>query len=82
MPKLRIRIYDGDTQEPETTVSIPTGVLKIAFKLIPNQAKSALHEQGIELEELVRLAENPEPYGELLEVMDHKKNQRVVITLE
>jgi len=82
MANLKIRIFKGDDSEPETTVTVPGGVLKIASKLIPGKAMDALHKEGIDLEEIVRLSENPEAHGTLIEVEDHRKNERVVISLE
>lgn len=82
MADLKIRVYKGGASEPQTTVTIPGGVLKIASSLIPRQAMGALHDKGIDLGEIVKLAGNPEAHGTLVEVEDHKKNERVVIALE
>ncbi|MGW8247980.1 MAG: hypothetical protein ACWGOV_07700 [Acidiferrobacterales bacterium] len=82
MANLVIRTFNQDDSEPKTTVTIPGGVLKIASKLIPKQAVEELHEKGIDLEEILRLSENPEAHGTLVEVEDHRKNERVVIALE
>jgi len=79
---LKIRIFKGGETSPETTCTIPTAVLQLAMKLVPKQAMAALREQGIELGEIASLASNPEVNGTLLEVEDHKKNEKVVITLE
>jgi hypothetical protein len=82
MADLKIRVFkDGETI-PATTVTIPGGVLKIASKLIPKQAAAALREKGIDLDEIIRLSTNPDARGTLLEVEDHKANERVVIALE
>jgi hypothetical protein len=43
---------------------------------------AALREEGIELEEVIRLSEQPEAHGRLVEVEDHEKNERVVVSLE
>ena len=82
MVDLKIRVYEGGGVEPETTVTIPGGVLKIAAKLIPKRAGAALEEEGIDLDELIKLAANPEVEGTLLEVEQHKDNKKVVILLE
>ncbi len=82
MADVKVRVFKGDQPDPATTVTVPGGVLKIASKLIPNKALAALKEQGIELEEIIRLSENPEAHGKLVEVEDHQKNERVVISLE
>jgi hypothetical protein len=82
MSDLKIRVFKDDESEPATTVTIPGGVIKIASKLIPAKAIAALNEQGIDLAEIARLSESPDAKGTLVEVEDHKKNERVVISLE
>ena len=82
MADLKIRVFKGGETEPETTITIPGGVLKIASNLIPKQAADALHGKGIDLDELVRLSENPNAQGTLLEIEDHKKKEKLVIALD
>jgi hypothetical protein len=75
-------VFKGGEAQPETTVTIPGGVLKVASKLIPKQAVAALQDKGIDLDELIKLSTNPEITGTLVEVEEHKKNEKVVISLE
>lgn len=82
MRSLKIRVFKGSETTPETTCTIPTAVLEVAVRLIPKQAMAVLREKGIELEEIIKLTSNPEVHGTLLEVEDHKKNEKVLITLE
>jgi hypothetical protein len=82
MANLKIRVFKGGETAPETTVAIPGSVLKIAFRLIPKQAAAALREKGIDLDEIIRLSANPDAHGTLVEVEDHKANERVVVALE
>lgn len=82
MRSLKIRIFKGSETAPETTCTVPVAVLRVAIKLVPKQALAVLHEKGIELEEIVRLSSDPDVHGTLLEVEDHKKAERVVISLE
>ncbi|MEJ2690228.1 MAG: hypothetical protein P8130_09815 [Deltaproteobacteria bacterium] len=82
MADLKIRVFKGSAADPATTVTVPGGVLKIASKLIPKQASIALQEKGIDLNEIIKLSENPDARGILVEVEDHEKNERVVIALE
>jgi len=79
---LKIRVFKGGDSEPETTVTIPGSVLKIASRLVPKQAANALQEKGVDLDEIIRLSENPEARGTLVEVEEHKKKEKVVIALE
>jgi len=82
MADLKIRVFKGRESVPETTVTVPGSVLKIASKLVPRRAREALQERGIDLEEIIELAENPDARGTLVEVEEHKKNERIVIALE
>lgn len=82
MADLKIRVYKNGAADPETTVTIPGGILKIASRLIPKQAAAALQEKGIDIDEIIRLSENPDAHGTLVEVEEHRKNERVVIALE
>ena len=82
MTDLKIRVFKSDEEKPDTTVTIPGNVLKIAFKLIPKKLAAELQEDGIDIGEIIRLSENPDAQGTLIEVEEHKKNKRVVIVLE
>ena len=82
MADLKIRVFKGDDSTPETTVAVPGSVLKIASRLIPKQATNALQEKGIDLDEIIRLSENPDAHGTLVEIEEHKKNEKIVIALE
>lgn len=82
MKNLKIRVYKHGDIAPETTVTIPGSVLHIASRLIPKRAKDALMNENIDIDELVKLAEEPDVQGTLVEVDEHSKNERVVIALE
>ena len=82
MADLKIRVFKSGEVEPETTITIPGGVLKIASKLIPKQAAATRQDKGIDVDELIRLSENPDAQGTLIEIEEHKKNEKVVIALE
>ncbi len=82
MADVKIRVFKGDEAQPETTVTIPGSVITVASKLIPKKAAAALQDKGIDLEEIVQLSRNPEVQGTIVEVEDHKKNERIVISLE
>ncbi|HZP21139.1 MAG TPA: hypothetical protein VFB16_13130 [Bauldia sp.] len=82
MTDLKVRVFKGQSTEPSTTVTIPGGVLRIARNLVPHVARDALKDRGIDLDEIVRLSGTPEAKGRLVEVEDHEKNERVVLSLE
>ncbi|GGF19894.1 hypothetical protein GCM10011321_09240 [Youhaiella tibetensis] len=82
MTDLKIRVFRGDERHLATTVTIPGGILGIAVRLIPRRALSALRDEGIEVDELVRLSNDPAARGDLVRIEDHDKNELVVISLE
>jgi len=82
MADLKIRVFKAGEAQPETTVTIPGGVLKVASRLIPKQAAAALRDKGIDLDELIKLSTNPEISGTIIEFEEHRKNEKVVISLE
>jgi hypothetical protein len=82
MTDVKIRVYRGNDQHLATTVTIPGGILRIASNLIPRRAISALRIEGIEIDELIKLSQNPEVSGQLAQIEDHDKGERVVIALE
>ena len=82
MADLKIRVFKGGASQPETTVTIPGAVLKVASKLVPKQAAAALQDKGIDLDELIKLSANPEVRGTLVEIEEHKDNEKVIISLE
>ena len=45
MVDLKIRIFKDGKKHPDTTITIPGGVLRIAGKLIPKKATEALQEK-------------------------------------
>jgi hypothetical protein len=82
MADLKIRVFKGTATEPSTTVSIPVSVLKIASNLMPAQAAAELHENGIDLEAIIRASEDPNAHGTLVVVEQHEKDERIVIAVE
>jgi len=82
MADVKIRIFKYGDVEPETTVTIPGSVLNVASKLIPKKALEALQNEGIDLDELIRLSKDPEVRGTLVEIEEHKKNEKIIISLE
>lgn len=82
MADLKIRVFKGRDSAPQTTFTIPGGVLKIASKLIPRQARDALQERGIDIDEIIKISTDSSVRGTLVEIEEHKKNERIVIALE
>ncbi|MCD6294378.1 MAG: hypothetical protein J7M20_05515 [Deltaproteobacteria bacterium] len=82
MTDLKIRVFKGAESEPETTVAIPDNLLKVARKLIPKQAAAALQDEGIDLDEPIKLSTNPEIKGTLVVIEEHGKSEKIEISPE
>ena len=82
MADLKIRIYKNNQSDPETTVTIPGKVLTVASKLIPKRATEAMQEKGIDINEIIELSKKPDVNGTIIEVEEHKKKEKIIISLE
>ncbi len=82
MQSIKIREFKIDSDLPETTVTIPLSVFKIVAKIMPRKALYALHQNDIDVEEIQKLAENPDVLGTILEVEEHTKGSKTIISIE
>ncbi len=82
MADLKIKIFKNNESDPDTTITIPGKVLSVASKLIPKQAAEALQDKGIDINELVELSNKSDVQGTIIEIEEHKKNEKVVIAIE
>lgn len=82
MQNIKIREFKIDGDVLEKTVTIPLSVFRIVAKIMPRKALDALQQNDIDVEEIQRLAENPEVQGTILEVEDHTKGSRTIISIE
>jgi len=82
MTKLCIKKFEKDNEKPLTTVSIPLAVLKIVKSLIPKKAKEELQKEGIDIQEIIKLSDSPDFTGTVLEIDNHEKNEKIIISLE
>jgi hypothetical protein len=82
MRSLKIREFKIDSDTPEETVTIPLSIFKIVAKIIPKKALAALQQNDIDIEEIQKLADNPEIQGIILEVEEHAKGVRTTISIE
>ena len=80
--KLYIRVFEKEEQQPAQTIAIPLGILKWAQGVIPDRAKTAMREAGIDIDQVMTLADNAQVPGVLVEFDDHKKRRRVIISVE
>jgi hypothetical protein len=82
MRSLKIREFKIDSDTPEETVTIPLSIFKIVAKIIPKKALAALQQNDIDIEDIQKLADNPEIQGIILEVEEHAKGVRTTISIE
>ncbi len=82
MADLKIKIFKNNEPNPDTTITIPGTVLKVASKLIPRKATLALQEKGIDVQEIIELSNREDIRGTIIEVEEHKKNDKIIISLE
>ncbi|MFH2219526.1 MAG: hypothetical protein ABII68_07700 [Pseudomonadota bacterium] len=82
MASLKIRTYKGGRTEPDTTISIPLKIVRIASNLVPNQTRASLLEKGIDVKLIAELARNDDIRGTLVEIEEHKKDEKIIISVE
>ncbi len=82
MIKLKIRIYNSYETEPKTTISVPLAMLQFASRLIPQKLRDSLTKKGIDVAVIAELAKSEAVRGTLVEIEEHKKNEKTVISIE
>jgi hypothetical protein len=82
MAKLKIRIFKNNGTKPDTTATIPLAIVKVASKLIPRKALTVLDDFGIDLDQLIEISKSEDALGTLAEIEEHKKNRKIVISIE
>ncbi len=79
---MKIRIFKNNGSTPDTTATIPLAIVKVASKLIPRKALSVLDDLGINLDQLIEISKSEDALGTLAEIEEHKKNRKIVISIE
>lgn len=82
MAKMKIRIFKNNGTTPDTTATIPLAIVKVAAKLIPHKALTVLDDLGIDLNQLIEISKSEDALGTLAEIEEHKKNRKIVISIE
>jgi hypothetical protein len=78
MAKIKIEVFED--RAPSATITIPVWVVSGAAKLLPKIAGKDLREH-IDVEQIIELTKNPQANGVIMEIEDHKDNERVVISI-
>ncbi|MFC1515466.1 hypothetical protein ACFL7E_01760 [Thermodesulfobacteriota bacterium] len=82
MASLKIRTYKNGGTAPDTTISIPLKIVRLASRLVPSKTSAALLEKGIDVKLIAELVRNEEVRGTLVEIEEHKKNEKIIISVE
>jgi hypothetical protein len=82
MIKLKIRIYENDEPDPKTTISVPLGMLRFVSRFVPTTLKESLAKKGVDVELIGDLAKSEEIRGTLVEIEEHKKREKTIISIE
>ena len=82
MLKMKIRIFKNNDMAPDTTLTVPLAVIKVASKLTPRKAVKTLDDLGIDLDQIIEISKTEEPLGILAEIEEHKKNRKIIISIE
>jgi hypothetical protein len=82
MRSIKIREFKIGSDTPEKTVTIPLTIFKVVAKLMPKKALDALQQNDIDIEEIQKAADNPDIQGIILEVEEHTKGVRTIISIE
>ena len=82
MLKLKIMIFKNSDTSPDTTITVPLAVIKVASKLAPRKAVKVLDDLGIDLDQIIEISETEEPLGTLAEIEEHNKNRKIIISIE
>ena len=84
--KVKIRMFTGDDLEPVKTITMSVPVLKIAPKLllrqVPVSLDEILEELGIDIGKVFEWSEELGISGTLVEIEEHNKNRKLIITIE
>ena len=56
MLKLRIRIFKNNDQRPDTTMTVPLGIIKAASKFVPRKAVKILDDLGIDFNQIIDIS--------------------------
>jgi len=78
MAKIKIEVFEGGA--PAATITVPSWVVTGASKILPKIVGKELREH-VDIEQIAELIKNPQASGVILEVEDHKDNERVVISI-
>jgi hypothetical protein len=82
MLKFKIRIFKNGDAKPDTTMTVPLAVIRVASKLVPRKAVKILDDLGIDFDQIVDISKTDEPLGILAEIEEHKKDRKIIISIE
>ena len=78
MAKIKIEIQEGG--KPSATITIPLWLARTASKVLPKSVDKNLRDQ-IDIETILKAAEDSSAHGVIFEVEDHEDGDRVTISI-
>jgi hypothetical protein len=79
MAAIKINTFKDGKQA--TTITVPLPLLKTIFKYLPKETVNAMEEDGVDIRTILE-STDADFRGTLVEVENHNKNTRIVISLE
>jgi hypothetical protein len=78
MAKLKIEMHEGG--KPSATITIPLWLARTASKVLPNAVGIDMRDK-IDIDAILKAAEDPGAYGVIFEVEDHEDGDKVTISI-
>ena len=80
MKKLKIEVYRAGEKEPAKTITMPLTSLHISLKVMPQEIKSSLETEGVDLNVCSELNKEKSVSGILIEIENSR--EKLVISVE
>jgi hypothetical protein len=78
VPKLRSEVFGGEARA--ATITLRSWLVTGECRILLMVAGKGMREH-IDIEQIVQMANDPQARGTILEVEDHKDNERIVISI-
>jgi hypothetical protein len=77
-----IREFDPGSATPIRTIRVPVKVFTLASALVPRRVRDELAKEGFDLEGILQAAREIRSPVTLVEVEEHQKGRKIVVSLE
>jgi|GEM_PF-2595425 len=79
MRKLQIETFECN--QKSSTIHIPLVVAKSVINLFPNKLASCFEKGSLNLEMLLAAINSQDSQGMIMEIEDHKENEKVILSI-